>query len=190
MQQIAELTPNVKKLCLLSSIKIIIVSAVIIGFVIWLDSVVNFNQLFELFQEFGAPPMASSTFLRWFILIAIGLTIIILILNYLTLGKVRYVFYEDRLISYNNFLIMQISETEIPYANITNVSVAQTNTIKNADIKIELTGMKKKSIILEFIDNAAKVAAGIQNIINKYRANYYAQYAQDYRLQQIAERNY
>ena len=190
MEQIAELKPNVKKLCMLSSIEIMIVSAVTIGFAIWLDSVINFNQLFEIFQEFGAPPAQSSVLLRWLILIAIGLTIIILILNYLTLGKVRYVFYEDKLIYYNNFLIMEISKTEIPYANITKVSVDQPNTIKNADIKLELTGMKKKDIILKFIDNAAKVAAGIQNIINKYRANYYAQYARDYTLQKTAERDY
>ncbi len=190
MKQIAELTPNVKKLCLLSSIQIIIVAGAIVGFIIYMDKIVNFNALFEVFQELGAPPMEFSPFLRGGIIGIIVLTIIILVLNYLTLGKVRYVFYDDRLICYNNFLIMQVSETEIPYSNISSVSVGETNTIKNADIKIELTGMKKQNMILKFIDNAAEVAGGIQNIINTYKANYYAQYSQDYRMKSIVEGNY
>lgn len=190
MQQIAEITPNVKKLCLISSIQIIIIASIITGFVVYLDSIVHFNTLFELFEEFGAPSMTFSPIVRWFSIIAAAFTVIILILNYLTLGKVRYVFYEDRLICYNNFLIMEISETEIPYANVSKVVVEQPNTIKNADISIELTGMKKTSQKLRYIDNAAKVAASIQEIINTWRANYYAQYTQDYTLQQTAEGDY
>ena len=190
MEQVAEITPNVKKLCILSSIQIIIVAGAIIGFVIYLDSIVDFQSMLDVFKEFGAPTMLFSPVITWFIIGGIALTILVLVLNYLTLGKVRYVFYEDRLICYNNFLIMEVSRTEIPYANITKVNVDEPNTIKNANIKIELTGMKKKNVVLQFIDNAANVAAGIQNIIDTYRANYYAQYAQDYKMQQVAERNY
>jgi hypothetical protein len=190
MQQIAEVTPNVKKLCFLSSIYIILAAGAIIAFLIYLDNVIHFNTIFDVFKELGAPRMYFSTILTWAVIGAIGVTILILILNYLTLGKVRYVFYEDRLVCYNNFLIMEISRAEIPYTNITKVSVDKPNTIKNANITIELTGMKKKNVILKFIDNAANVAAGIQNIIDTWKANYYAQYSQDYRLGKIAEGNY
>jgi len=190
MQQIAEITPNAKKLCILSSIEIVIVSALIIGFIIYLDSIVNFDSLFQTFQQLGAPKILASSFLSWFVIIAAVLTAAVLVLNYLALGKVRYVFYEDQLACYNNFLIMQISEIIIPYKNIIGVSVDKPNTVNNADITIEMTGMKKKSQILKFIDNAAEVAGEIQKILDNYRANYYAKYAQEYRLQQIAEDNY
>lgn len=187
MQQLGELKPNTKRLYMISAFKVIGVALAIILIVIYLNnSMGGFDGMYETFEEMGAPPMDFSNAMMWFIIAVSTVAAFILILNYLSLGKARYVFYNDRLVCYNSFLIISTNEEQVPYSNITKVYIDK----NKKDIKFELTGMKKQSITLESIDDAEKVITQIQNIINRYRSDYYAQYSQNYRLKSIAERTY
>ena len=189
-QALGELRPNITKDFLFNVLKAGTVVAIIIAASMFLNYMINLQDLYNNiqlgFSELGIKfsPPSQTEIMMWITFALFGIAIFILLFNYIALGKVRYVFYSDKLVMYTNFLMLQIKEVAIPYANIVKVSFEKAF-LNTSNITLELSGMKKKEIKLKFIDSAEQAVANIQSLLQNYKANYYAQYTRDQSLGNI-----
>ena len=181
---IAEIKTNIKK-AFISDIGVItLVVVLIVGTLIYLNSVVDLGVFLDTLEEFGIE-ISASTILGWSIFLLSFTTIIILILDYVALGKCSYILYPDKIVYTRNMFIIQLGEQTIPYANIVKISIKKQSFVNASELILELTGMKKDEIKIEFLDNAQQVAMQLHQLIRDYKSRYYAQYAQNQRYQNI-----
>ena len=191
-QALGELRPNIKKIFLLNMLKIGFAVGVIITAVAFLNYMIDIKEVYKGIQEgfsgigIQFSPPSQTQIIMWVTIALFGMGIFLMLFNYIALGKVRYIFYSNRLALYRSFLMIQVKEDMIPYSNIVKVSFEKAfpNT---GNIALELSGMEQKEIKLQFIDNAVQAVANIQRLIQNYKASYYAQYAQDQRLGNIVD---
>ena len=184
---IAEIKPDIKKAFISNIFRVAVIIALIIGTLIYLNVIVGLDVFLDTFALFGIN-ISTSTVVFWFILITILATTILLILNYVNLGKLTYTLYPDKLTYGKSFFIMQTSSKSIPYVNIAKITYEDKSFLNTSKITIELTGMKEPKLELDFIDNAAEVVRKIQELIQNYKANYYAQYSQKNKYQNIVDK--
>lgn len=181
---IAEIQTNIKK-AFISDIGVIsLVVALIVGTLIYLNSVVGLGVFLDTFREFGIEISAAAV-LGWSIFLLLFITTIILILDYVSLGKSRYLLYPDKLVYTKNMFIIQLKEQTIPYANIVKINLKKKSFVNALDLTLELTGLKEDKITIGFVDNAQQVVMMINQLIREYKARYYAQYTQNYSYQNI-----
>ena len=183
---IAEIKPNIKKAFTLNLLIVGAIVILIIALLIYLNSVVGLDIFLDAFKEIGIN-ISTASLLAYSIFIILFLTALLLISNYVTLGKVSYTLYPDKIFYNKSLFIAQITDKTIPYANITKISYEKKAFLNTAKIILELTGMKESKVELDFIDDADAVVRKIQELIREYRAKYYAQYSQDYRYQSIMD---
>jgi len=178
-----EIKPDSKKIILFSFSKVIGI-LLLFGSLLWfLNSLIDLKWLFSIFKEFGFEMDFSAlmpTLSIGALLLATGL-----VLEYMTLSKLRYVFYQDHFTYYQNFLIFQVSEIDIPYHNIVKITFERMTLFNAGNIDLELSSMKQKSVTLKFVNNVEQAAKDILQIINNYRATYYAQKSAEYKYDQI-----
>ena len=184
---VAEIKPSVGKAFTSNMIYVSVVVILIIGTLIYLNNIVGLGVFIDTFREFGVE-ISTARLLGWFIFVILFFTVLLLILDYVNLGKVRYVFYPNKLVYNKSFLIFQITEKTVPFSNITRVSHQKKQFLNTSKITIELTGMKEDKLELKFIDDAEEVLRELQDLIREQKARYYAQYTQDYGMQNIVDR--
>lgn len=189
-QPIGELRPDIRKVFLFNVLKVGGISAAIIAVIAGLNSMVDIEGVYSNlqlgFNELGIKlsPLSPSTVIMWATFGLFGITIFILLFNYIALGKVRYVFYNDRVVMHQSVFMIQVKEMAIPYSNIVKVS-SEKSVFNTGNITLELSGMDKKEAKLKFINYAQQAVANIQRLIQNYKASYYAQYAADQRIGNI-----
>jgi len=185
---LAEIKPNIKKAFILNILIIGAVVILIIALLIYLNIIVGLDIFLDVFNEFGYN-VSSASLLSYSIFFILFLTTLLLISNYVILGKISYTLYPDKIVYNKSLFIMRISDKTIPYANIAKISYEEKPFLNTAKVVVELTGMKEPKVELDFIDDAAEVVRKIQDLIREYRSKYYAQYSQDYRYQNIMDRS-
>ncbi len=181
---VAEIKPDIKKAFISDISVIVLVAGSIIFALIYLNSIVGLGMFIDTLKELGirisgAALIGGSIFLLFFI------TAIILIMDYVALGKSGYILYPDKLLYTKNIFIIQLKEESIPYANIAKISFKKKSFLNTFDIILELTGLKKDQVKIGYIDDAQEVAAKLQQLIMEYKSRYYAEYTQNYRLKNI-----
>lgn len=189
-QALGELRPDIKKVFFLNLVKVALIIGILAGSIYFVKYTIKIQDTLDDiklgFQELGMQlsPPSESEVIRWLIISVSVVSLVLLLANYIMLGKVRYVFYRDRLSLYKSFLMVSIKEQTIPYGSIAKVSY-EGSALNTGTVILEISGMNQKEVRLEYIDNADQAVANIQRIIENYRAEYYAQYAQDKRLGNI-----
>ncbi len=184
---LAEIKPNIKKAFISNLLIVIGIVILIICLLLYLNNIVGLNVFLDVLKQFDIS-ISPITLLIWSIVIILLFIGLLLILNYVILSKHVYSIYSDKIVYSRNFFVMQLNEQIIPYSNVTKISYEKKPFLNTAAITLELTGMKESRIIFNFIDEAEEVVEKIQNLIKDYRAQYYAQYTQDYRMQNIMNR--
>jgi len=184
---VAEIKPSIKKAFILNIMIISGVVLLIIVLLIILESLVGLDLFLDVFKEMGLNVSVTSLLL-YSIFITIFITVLLLIMNYVSLGKVRYTLYPDKIVYSKSLFILQIHDKEIPYQNITKITYEKKPFLKTSKVCFELTGMKENKITIDFIDNAEEVVQKIQELIREYRAKYYARYSNEYKYQNIMDK--
>ncbi len=184
---VAEIKPNIKKAFISDIIVILVILVLIVGTLIYLNNVVGLGVFLDTFKEFGIE-ISTGALLGWSIFLLLFITTIILILDYVALGKSSYMLYLGKLVCTKNIFIIQLKEETIPYANIVKISFNKKSIVNTSELILELTGMKKDKVTIEFLDNAQQVAMQLQQLIRNYKSKYYAQYAQNYRYENIMDK--
>ena len=185
---VAEIKPNIKKAFVSDIILVLLIVSFIIATLAYLNNIVGLKVFINAFKEFGVV-IPLSSIIYWSMLFVLFITSLFLIMDYVSLGKVSYTFYPDKILYAKNLFVMQLSEKAIPYSNIARISYGK-NFFLNTSIILELTGMKKGKVEFNFIDNREEVVKKIESLIKEYKARYYAQYAQEHRFQGILDAGY
>jgi uncharacterized membrane protein YdbT with pleckstrin-like domain len=172
-KQFQIIRPNIKKIYLRNLFSII-GAVLLIIILLWITNIlVGLDVFLVPFETFGDAP-TQFEILFYPTLVIVGIILYLLIGNYLVNINVRYEFHEDKIIAYENVLLVFINSKEIPYQNIVRVSY-NNNSIFNkifnsGTIVLELSGMKEDKIKIEFIDNAKEIIQDIQNRICKFNS--------------------
>ncbi|MBW2974968.1 hypothetical protein KY366_04590 [Candidatus Woesearchaeota archaeon] len=183
---VSEIKPNIKKAFILNILVVSGIVVMVIALLIYLNSIVGLDVFMEAFKELGLE-VSASLLLAYSIFLILFVTALLLILNYIVLGKSSYTLYRDKMVYTKSLFIIQIRDKAVPYANVTKVSYDKKAFLGTARIILDLTGMKEKQVELDFIDDVEEVVKEIHNLIREYRSRYYAQYAQEYRMQNIMD---
>ncbi len=181
---IAKIKPDIKKAFIYNILLVAVVVVLIIGTLIYLNIIVGLDIFIDTFEQIGIT-ISTTSFISWSIFLVLLFTALLLILNYVNLGKLTYTLYPDKILYSKSFFIMQISNKTIPYANIAKITYEDKALLNTSKITIELTGTKEPKIELDFIDNAEEVVGKIQELIRNYKADYYARYAQERRINKL-----
>ena len=183
---VAEIRSNVGKAFFLNLFFVGIIVVLIIGISIYLNTVVGLGIFLDGLKVIGVT-ISGKALLGYIVALTLLATVLILVLNYVNLGKMRVILYRNKLEYSKSLFVMQLSENEISFENIAKVSIEKKPFFNTSKIILGLNGLKQDKLEIDFIDDAEEVAAKIQELIKDYRARYYAQYTQNYRMQNIME---
>ncbi len=183
---LAEIKPNIKKAFLSNILFVSMIVAFLIGTLIYLNNIVGLDIFVTSFKEIGIT-LSPTKLLTWSILLILFFTGLTLFLNYIVLANLTYTLYPDRMVFARTFFIVQLSDEEIPYSNISKISYESKAILDTSKVILDLTGMKRSQMVIDFIDQAPELVNQLQQAISSFRANYYAKYAQDYRYQNIMD---
>lgn len=174
-----EVKPNIKKVFLMNIIEIVSVALFIALLAVMFISLIGIEFFSEMLGMFGITSEVKLWhILLWFISAIVAVIAVILSLNYVSLGNVRYEFQKDKIVYYSCFLFVLINSKEVPYGNVSRISFGSEGFLnglfKTGAITLELTAMKEKELKMDFIDNAEQVARYIQKMIGEYKSRYYS----------------
>ena len=184
---VANIKPNIKKAFILNIMIVSFILVLIISLLIYLHSIVGLGVFLTTFREIGID-ISPPVLLVYSIFLIIFFTALFLILNYLTLAKISYTLYPDKIVYSRSLLIIRISDKVIPYSNIAKITYDKKPFLKTSKIVLELTGMKESKVEIDFIDNVEEVVNKIQELIREHRAKYYARYTEENRFQNIVDK--
>jgi len=189
----AELKPNVGKVILYSFLKFLGSLAIIGALLFILNYFIDFGIFSTALEGLSRAGINIDTSnLGKFIMLSVISSFVVagfvLLLEFQTVSKTRYEFYQDHLTAYQNFLIVQLSEKTIPYQNIVKVTFEEVPLLNVGHINIDLTALPEKSIRLRFIENAGQVASDILKLTTDYKSRMYTQRGEEYKYEDILAR--
>ncbi len=190
---IPEVKPNIKKVFLMNVIEVFFAALLIVLVFIVLLKILGGDFLNEILAGFDIVIDINLKYvIWWFTLAIVVVTVIVLIINYFNLGNLRYEFQLDRIVYYDSMLFVLINKKEIPYGNITRIHFDYEGFLNSffntGTITIELSAMKEKEFKMEFIEHAEQVAKYIQRRIRDYKSRYYAKRTEEYKIDNILDR--
>ncbi len=181
---LAEIRPSVKKAFISNILFISGIVILIIAILLYLNAIVGLDIFLDSFKEIGVI-ISPQKLLMYSIFAIVSITVLMLLLNYVTLSKVYYTLYQDKIKYSKSLFIVQVKDQTIPYPNIARVSYKKKAFLNTSKITIDLTGMKENKVEIDFVDDVEDVVRKIQDLMREFRARYYAQYTQDYRMNNI-----
>mgnify|MGYP001594999124 CR=1 FL=1 len=189
--QFQTLKPNIKKILLKNLFKIISAVLLIVALFLLVHWQVGFDVFLVAFEVFGIK-INQPSILIYLILSIVGVAMLLFLSNYLAASNLRYEFYQNRLIAYENSFLVLIKSIEVPYQNIVKVSYHYNgifNRILNSGtIILELTGMKEDKIEMHFVDNVQQIVQFIENMRRRFMFAQQAQSTENYRVGKIINR--
>lgn len=184
---LAEIKPNIKKAFISNILVVCGIVALIIVLLVYINNIVGLSIFLDVLRLFGIV-ISPLVVLAYSIFFVLFFTALLLILNYVTLGKISYTLYPDKVVYSKSFFIMSISGKAIPYANITKISYEKKPFLNTAKVILDLTSMQQDKVTLDFIDNAEELVSKLQELVSDYKAKYYARYTEEYRYQHIIDK--
>ena len=133
-----------------------------------------------------------SSVLYYSVLFVLAVTCLLLLGNYMANAKLRYEFYQNKLVAHLNSALVLSNSREIPYANITRVLFNNKGTFNSmfnsGTIVLEMSGTENEKMELKFIDNVENAVQSIQNAIKEFASVQQAQFTENYRIDRIMNR--
>ena len=152
---------------------------------------VGLDLFLELFEIFDVSFNPSKIWL-YSISLILGVTLLLLLVNYLVVGKLRYEFYQSKLVVYENTFLVFVNPKEIPYPNIVKISYNNdgifNKVFNSGSIVLELSGMKEDKFKLELIDNIEQNVKYLQSLIQQFKNIQQAQFTENYKINKILDR--
>ena len=183
--------PNVKKIFILNIIKILIILIVVVIVIIVIDATAILDTLLAIFEIFNVV-VEVNLVVYVLIILAVIFSLISLLINYLIVSGLNYEIYYDKIIYGKNLFLIFKNIEEINYKNIGRIYYSTKGLINQlfntGYINIEFTGLDKKNIKLEFIDNIEQVTSYLQNVLSRYRARMYSIGAERQKLGDILDK--
>jgi len=185
--------PSIKKVFIYDIMKVLSAVFLLIALILFLNYFNAFDDLVPVFETLGMDFNINTTAVFvWFIGVALAIAAVLLTINYLILFNVRYEFYPDKIVKYKTAFFVLINSEDISYGNISRVSYDNSGLInwllRTGIVNIELTGIKRDSLKMEFMDNPQNVIQYIQRCTTLYKSRNYAEHAENYKIGKIIDR--
>ncbi len=189
--QFQTLKPNIRKIFFKNLFSIAGAVALIITILLIFNWLVGLDIFLITFETLGID-FDSYTILLYFIVVIIVISISLLLGNYLIARRLRYEFYQNKLIVYTNAFLIFINSKEIPYQNIVKISYSNNGIFNRlfgyGTIILDISGMKEDKIELEFVDNVEQTVQYIQNLMRGFMYAQQAQFTENYKIGNILNR--
>ncbi|MBI3027050.1 hypothetical protein HYY70_02965 [Candidatus Woesearchaeota archaeon] len=189
--EVKVLKPNIKKVFLKNLIGVVSFLLLASVILVIFNSLVGLDIFFVIFEVFGIA-ISQSALLGYMILIILAISALLLGLSYLANANLRYEFYQDKLILYENNLLVFVNSAEIPYKNIVKISYDNSgvfNKIFNSGaVILDTSGIKSNTIKLNFIDNAEQTAQYIHSLISEFASIQQAVFTENYKIGKIVDK--
>lgn len=184
------LKPNIRKV-VLRNLRNIIGAVFLIEIIIFiLEWQVGLGIFGEVLESFGIKINAKA--ILWMMVLSVIIVAIFLLLGaYLAARNFRYEFYNDKLIAFENAMMIMVKSKEVSYDNIVRILYNLGGFLNKADsgsITLYLSGTDRSKIELVFIDNAKQAAESIQNMISRFRAVKQAKFTESYKINKILDK--
>ena len=182
------LKPNIKKV-VLKNLRNIIGAVFLIEIVIFiLQWQVGLGIFGEVLESFGIKVNAEA--ILWVMVLSVFVVAIFLSLSvYLAARNFRYEFYNDKLLAFENAMMVMVKSREVSYENIARILYRTSGFLSedsgSGTITLHLSGTDRSKIELAFIDNVKQTAENIQSIITRFRYVKQAQFTQNYRVKNV-----
>ncbi len=181
------LKPNLKKV-VLKNLRNIIGAVFLIELVIFIvQRQVGFEIFGDILESFGIKANAKVILLIMILSVVI-IAIFLLLGAYLAARNFRYEFYQDKLIAFENAMMIMVKSKEVSYDNIVRILYnlgGFLNKAESGSITLYLSGTDRNKIELAFIDNVKQTAENIQDMISRFRAVKQAQFTESYKINKI-----
>ena len=182
------LKPNIRKV-VFKNLRNIIGAVFLIEIIIFIvQRQVGFGIFGDVLGAFGIKANAGA--ILWIMILSVMIIAIFLLLGaYLAARNFRYEFYNDKLLAFENAMMVMIKSKEISYENVVRILYKTGDFFDKASgsgtITLYLSGTDKNKIELIFIDNVKQTAENIQSIISRFRYVKQAQFAESYKIGNI-----
>lgn len=182
------LKPSIKKV-VLKNLRNIIGAVFLIEVIIFIFHwQVGFGIFGDILGAFGIKANAKVILLVM-ILSVIIVAIFLLLGAYLAARNFRYEFYNDKLLAFENVMMVMVKSRKISYENIVRILYRASGFINEdsgyGTITLHLSGTDRSKIELAFIDNVKQTAENIQSIITRFRYVKQAQFTESYRVNKV-----
>lgn len=189
-EQFVSLKPNKKKIFLSNFMKVIFVAVSIVVIFLALGKFIGFDVLLMPLKVFNVN-VESKMIIINFISAVFGVALLSSLLSLFSISGINYNIYRNRINVCKTILLFLISSKDISYDHIFRVNFT-TNSLFNkifstGTVTLELTGLKEKSINLEFIDNPSNVVNYLQNILIDYRQTRQAIFDEQHKIGSILD---
>src|SRR3989338_4722905 len=172
IRPILVLKPNIRKV-VLGNLRNVIGAVFLIEMMIFiLEWQVGLEIFSEVLGSFGVKINADAAL--WMIVLSVIIVAIFLLLGaYLVARNFRYEFYNDKMIAFENSMMVMVKSKEVLYDNIARILYNLGGFLNKADsgsITLYLSGTDISKIELVFIDNVKQAAESIQSMISQFRS--------------------
>ncbi|MBU1850565.1 MAG: hypothetical protein KKH40_07585, partial [Nanoarchaeota archaeon] len=181
----------IKKMFLINILKVFFAALLIIFLIVIMHFTAGLDVFTEIFAIFGIiiEPLVAVV---WFVIAVFVITIILLLINYLSFLNIRYEFYDNHLTIYKSMLLIFTNSKEIHYKNISKVTFDKkgflNELLDTGTIYLDLSSMGEDNLSLEFMDEVSQTAEFIQSAIRAYLARTQAEYTEKYRINDLLDK--
>lgn len=182
---VMQIVPNVKKAITTKVIIVVGFIILIVGMGFYLNSIVDLGVFLAVFSELGIEINGPSVL--WILtLITLTISTVMLVMSYVNLHNVSYTLYSDRLLyTPPGAVLLNKEPTQYPYSSISGITFKKQGALKPDLIQVALTGQKESYLNIPYIDNPTEAMANLQRIVDQWKAQYYAEFGHEYRMQNI-----
>jgi len=180
-----EIRPNVKK-AFLGSLKVIFIVALLVVFAyVFLDQMFGFKLFLDIFAEFGIQ-VTIGQFWFWFMVFLLFAVLLAALGNYASLHRQVYTIFSDKVVVQKaGFLNGAGKINEVPFANITSVSLKSASFPASTSALLQVSGKDFDKVTLDFLDDGATIVEKLESLVQQHKGRVFSQFGHEYRVGQI-----
>lgn len=183
--------PNAGKEFLKNLISIFVLVIIIIGLLIYLQTQVGPGLIEDVLSAFEIQINTGMITLGISLFFIIGAAALLLF-NYMGIKNQKYILYNDRIDYTGTQALVFLQKETIPFNNITRITFSNEGIMNKllscGEVKLELSGLKIPSILLESIDGPDRLTELIQQKINQYNMQKQMQFQEQRKIEGIMKK--
>ena len=184
--------PNTTKVSIFNALKVLLVAAFILGLAFYMTKLIG--DISAITEEFGITAEDMPERGQLIISFILGVSLVsglAYILTAISISKVQYIFYPDRIEISKDLMVFNIKKREIMYNNILSVRSTQSyqeKILQTGSIILELTGTNEKEEIIQNVDKAKEYLPYIQQLLDHWKAQSNMEYQENVEIEQTLDR--
>jgi len=183
--------PNAGKEFLKNLLTIFVLVIIMIGLLMFLQAQVGPDLFTDVFSAFDIQVNTGLITLIISLVFVVGAAILLLF-SYINIKNQKYIVYNDRIDFTGTKALLFLHKEVIPFQNITRITFSNEGIMNKllscGEVKLELSGLKIPSILLESIDGPDRLTELIQQKITQYNMQKQMQFQEQRKIEGIMKK--